>query len=511
MQLNLSKKIIVSFSIIIILLLIGSRKSAFHLDEMLTFGLANRTYQGSFSPDIHSDSIYSGEKLWEEYTSAEHRFDYKNLWVNQAADVHPPLYYIFIHTFSSFFPGMSILWIGLLVNVFFALVVFWQMVWLFDHFLEHTKISIVFALLFIFTMGFINNVIFFRMYVLLTVWTNALIILFSYYRPSCAKNRAFYFALFGIMLGGVLTQYYFIIFSCFACLLYAVYILKYRDYKCFLYSIVTIIASIIAANIIFPALWKQIFGGNRGKEAFENMAANGFLRNLKSYFEIIDLRIFGQLFIFLLVAFCVIYIVSMSDKITMQISDAGKEYQRLFIQALLPALGYLFIVVKIAPYQTDRYVMNIMGILYLCCFSAFCHLAYKFSECSIKGVIGLAILSLICSYKQGIPYMYKEDADNQLKIEQYSDNLCIYVYDSRYTYRILWNYSEMIPLQDIAFIDNNSLEELTKFCNVDNMIVYVMDGVNPNDVFERLSTSNSNKRISQQLFRFGVATAYYVR
>ena len=69
----------------------------------------------------------------------------------------------------------------------------------------------------------------------------------------------------------------------------------------------------------------------------------------------------------------------------------------------------------------------------------------------------------------------------------------------------------MIPLQDIAFIDNNSLEELTKFCNVDNMIVYVMDGVNPNDVFERLSTSNSNKRISQQLFRFGVATAYYVR
>ena len=195
----------------------------------------------------------------------------------------------------------------------------------------------------------------------------------------------------------------------------------------------------------------------------------------------------------------------------MQISDAGKEYQRLFIQALLPALGYLFIVVKIAPYQTDRYVMNIMGILYLCCFSAFCHLAYKFSECSIKGVIGLAILSLICSYKQGIPYMYKEDADNQLKIEQYSDNLCIYVYDSRYTYRILWNYSEMIPLQDIAFIDNNSLEELTKFCNVDNMIVYVMDGVNPNDVFERLSTSNSNKRISQQLFRFGVATAYYVR
>ena len=107
--------------------------------------------------------------------------------------------------------------------------------------------------------------------------------------------------------------------------------------------------------------------------------------------------------------------------------------------------------------------------------------------------------------------MYKEDADNQLKIEQYSDNLCLYVYDSRYTYLILRNYAEMIPLQDIIFIDNNSLEELTKFYNVDSIIVYVMDGVDPNDVFEKLSTNNSDKRISQQLFHFGSATAYYVR
>ena len=48
-----------------------------------------------------------------------HEFDYATVWKNQSEDVHPPLYYVFVHTISSFFPGSFSKWFGLAVNILF--------------------------------------------------------------------------------------------------------------------------------------------------------------------------------------------------------------------------------------------------------------------------------------------------------------------------------------------------------------------------------------------------------
>ncbi len=47
------------------------------------------------------------------------RFDYRKVWKNQKNDVHPPIYYILLHTICSFFPGKFSWWYAGSINIFF--------------------------------------------------------------------------------------------------------------------------------------------------------------------------------------------------------------------------------------------------------------------------------------------------------------------------------------------------------------------------------------------------------
>lgn len=189
------ENLIITAVIIISLLWIGSIKYGFHIDEIWTFHLANYQYNdtlGIANFDIVDGRSYTGETLWDNYMTVqpEHRFDYKNVWVNQAADVHPPLYYCLIHTICSFFPNQCEAWMGLILNVLLAAVIFWQVRWMFERFLKDEKCSNIISFIFMFSVGFINAISFFRMYVLLMVWTNALVILLL---DDCDRNNSWKF------------------------------------------------------------------------------------------------------------------------------------------------------------------------------------------------------------------------------------------------------------------------------------------------------------------------------
>lgn len=230
-------KIIITVVLMIVLFSIGKNKCGFHTDEILTFHLANCQYNqslGVVTPEIIDGKKYAGEKLWTDYMAVQpgHKFDYKNVWANQAADVHPPLYYCLIHTIASFFPNRCEPWMGLSLNVLLAMIVFWQMRWLFGNLLKNKRLATIFSLLFLFSVGFVNSISFFRMYVLLMVWTNALVILLMNTEPS-SNDKTYYLKLYLIVLAGMMTQYYFSIFTCFICIVYAVYVIQNRNYKKF--------------------------------------------------------------------------------------------------------------------------------------------------------------------------------------------------------------------------------------------------------------------------------------
>lgn len=78
------------------------KKNFFHLDEALTFTLTNNK-DGINISDEYKNTWRPGIDYYRLLTvSSEDKFNYKQVYINQTEDVHPPLYYFIIHTISSF-------------------------------------------------------------------------------------------------------------------------------------------------------------------------------------------------------------------------------------------------------------------------------------------------------------------------------------------------------------------------------------------------------------------------
>ncbi|MCD8083810.1 MAG: hypothetical protein LUE86_09960, partial [Clostridiales bacterium] len=253
--------------------------------------------------------------------------------------------------------------------------------------------------------------------------------------------------------------------------------------------------------------YKHIFSGYRGKDAFQSLSERRLWQGLWHYLDIIHLRVFGNLFLFLLFLGIILYIVKKVDSIAFHIDEKKRQY----LQILIPTISYFVIVAKIAPYYTDRYVMNLMGLLYVFVFSALIQLAGNFSERSWIGILIAALLVLFCSYRDGIPYLYLSEQDNVAAIESHKDSSCLYLYDK--PWKILPNYLEMVDLNEIVFIQAehlNMLHEDNLFHGYDTLLIYIDSTIDANNTLERLLEDNPDLDKSEQLFSNGYATAYYL-
>lgn len=502
-------KIIITVVLMIVLFSIGKNKCGFHTDEILTFHLANCQYNqslGVVTPEIIDGKKYAGEKLWTDYMAVQpgHKFDYKNVWANQAADVHPPLYYCLIHTIASFFPNRCEPWMGLSLNVLLAMIVFWQMRWLFGNLLKNKRLATIFSLLFLFSVGFINSISFFRMYVLLMVWTNALVILLMNTEPS-SNDKTYYLKLYLIVLAGMMTQYYFSIFTCFICIVYAVYVIQNRNYKKFFYSTLTIITSVVTGVLVFPAMIKHIFQSGRGKEAFNNIHFGGFLEHLKIFLETINKQLFaGRALVILLfiLGFTIIdfYVI----KKHRPESDFIKKYLLIFV----PTGVYCLFIAKLAPYQDIRYLMNILGLVYIVVVGLVYYILKDFAEKKTELLVVIFFLILgSMGYKNGIPNFRLSEKENLKKLSELGNISCIYLYDENYKWNIAESFLELKELDDISFyeIKNDNI-----VINTDAIIVYVAREDDHTDAIARLMENNSRFLEKTKLFRYGSETVYYL-
>mgnify|MGYP006888342791 FL=1 len=97
---------------------IGAGKDGFDIDEFFTYGLAN-SYQQPFL-STQTGSWISGKAFSDYLTAKGHAHEYLNVYENQIADVHPPLYYLFMHAVCSAFQNPPFTkWTGIGLNLFF--------------------------------------------------------------------------------------------------------------------------------------------------------------------------------------------------------------------------------------------------------------------------------------------------------------------------------------------------------------------------------------------------------
>ena len=389
-------------------------KTNLFVDEIWTFNLANNYY----SPFIGSAAEYMNRwidsKFWLQVLSVQpgEEFSYGSVFYNQAQDVHPPLYYMIIHTVCSFFPQQFSIWFGVVPNLFFFIGTQIILIKISNKLFEDKWIAILPCVIYGFSWGGINSVIFIRMYMLLTFFAVFSffihMLLWEYYNNYAKLKAEYLIILFLITICGFLTQYYYAVFAFFMFLLLSLSFFIKKDYNAFFKYILINVSSLITAIAIFPAFLQQMFSGYRGVEAINNFYRTQFWDRFKAFIKILNDDMFGELLLFIIILFAIYCIIKLilffvyirllkiDEKyiIKIQFHKLETEYILEFSQKDLVFIGIFVIVsgvflvtVKIAPFLENRYIYILYPFISLLIFKCFYSLVYNILKTKIISIV----------------------------------------------------------------------------------------------------------------------------
>ena len=250
-----------------------SEKRNLHTDEVLTYILANNSYDEeiTLAPEMGKTYEPAGQ-AWQNVMTvqSENRFNYRNVWEKQAADVHPPLYYTLIHTICSFFPGIYSKWFGAVINLIFGLLTLFVMRKLTRELTGQEWIVFVCSGFFCIASGVLSSMTFLRMYVMTMYWCTLFTWLFVKNKEQ--TDWKFYLKISVVAVAGALTHYYFVVYLFSMCMVWGIYLLWNHRWKDLGVSVGGMIVAGILTIAIFPASLKQsIGGGYRGVDTLDNL------------------------------------------------------------------------------------------------------------------------------------------------------------------------------------------------------------------------------------------------
>lgn len=392
-----SKKQYLAIVVLIILQVLvmiywGMQKKGYHFDEILSYGLANSYYEPFITRfDGYGSEWISSDRIIDFFEVTEDdRFAYDSVIYNQTQDVHPPIWYMLLHTVCSFSVGVFSKWQGIFLNLI-CFVGIDVILYLLTKRLLNQKCALLAVFIWGFSMGAINTVTFVRMYALLSVWVLLFLyahsVLFS--ESQLSKSKLSYRNLAFLMVTtilGTLTQYYFLIFAFFVCGLWCLYLLLRRKWKILIQYACGELLAVLMSVVIYPALLRHMFGGYRGEEAFSALANNdSYIEYLKTYLSLFShsvcwgcLKIFGILAIVWVLAWVFQHFymkLSLKyDCTTRKLRISGERCSHVNLQWTLPSRApfllilalssgaFFLMVARIAPYRADRYIMLLFPI-----------------------------------------------------------------------------------------------------------------------------------------------------
>ncbi len=356
----------------------------------------------------------------------KNRFNYRIPYVNQESDVHPPLYYMAVHTICSIFHRRFWKWPGLLINFSFSFLSTLLLYFLAKEISGSDSFSLFSAAFWAWSSGAINCAIFLRMYAMLTTWTILLTLLHAHFLKSINDEapigKITWAGLFLTTVAGILTQYYFLVFCLFLCGFSFIYLVWKKRYSLSLCYAATEFVALAVSYFIFPAMRKHIFTGYRGKEAFNSFSLNGeWWQYLTKVTNIIYKQLFQwpilPLILSLVLIFSAMGLLSRRKKTALQGKDA------VFIFLFLIAVLYLLLISRIAPYRTDRYYFCIypffvLPVLYSLYKSGSLVLPKKLLAVIFLGVLALQLGNSL--HEQNINYLFEGSKKRQEILSNYA-------------------------------------------------------------------------------------------
>lgn len=502
-----------------------SNKHNLHVDGFFSYGLANQPYEGYIGMAPHDGTVYTpAANAWQEYLTvhADARFDYVNVWKNQSEDVHPPLYYVLLHTICSFFPGRFSIWFAAGINIAFAVLTLAVLRRILSSLGASETAVLLFSAAFALTAGFLSAVSLLRMYIMTMFWAALVCLLFlSLLHEGGAKKYA---AVFAVCAAGGLTHYYFWVYLFFLCVVLGLYLLFTHAYRKLLALAGVTIASFAADAAIFPAMLFHIFAedGDRGEESVQKLLHTQTAENLeklRDYFGYVNDQLFGGILpVFLLVILCAVcYMAARHRKGSAIEGAAVPKADAVFPWILLtaPCLCYYILIARISVYTADRYIQPIYPIVFLSVTGLFLICAERLIRnrrlfVTVSGVLLLlaAVNGLrICPWE----YLYREDADILRQLSDYGNYECVFIYDADdANARVQQSYFEISQYRSVTFVSDDNLVLLDQLAcvtdNRDGLLVCIDFACPAQEVLAAIQASNPFFTRCTELGRAGLYT-----
>ena len=453
------------------------QKQGFHYDEYYSYYSSNVTH-GLAPTDREWKDV---SEIRSEFRVLEgERFRYDMVKIMQSYDVHPPLYYMILHTVCSLFPGLFSKWLGLGINLLFFIICYWLLAYIAYHVFRKNKyMTAVVCLLFGFQVGVLSGITFIRMYMMLTMWCLGIVVWhIPTWKQGIKLSALNSILLFLLVMAGFLTHYYYAVFLFFL----AAYTCLYnwwgrKDFKgSFLYGCVVCLG-MVAAVIYYPSCLSHIFRGYRGTEAvgaFFDIQNTVFRINF--FTELMNESVFGgALWLFLLIVVILLLAVFVRKKGKSMWKKLLQEHQGM-IQIAFTTEGYFLVVAKTAllnAEEANRYELPIYGFCMLVMVAVIYYLVtylmkevmkigkeegaqrkiVKFTTGLGSGLVVLALTFQIFALTQGkVQFLYPEDLGNVQWAAEHKDSVIVYLYNPNNVWMIWDESEELMQYENIYFV-----------------------------------------------------------
>lgn len=474
----------------------GGVKNGFHCDEIYSYGLSNYKEDYHYTVfDENGDAKWNTPEDIDRYLTVPKggEYDYKTVMYNQKNDVHPPLFYMVIHTVSSWFPGSYSKYIGIIPSLLFTLGTGIALYLVAMEIFKKRWISLAAVMTYLFSVNAVNMVIYVRMYAMLTFFSvMALYLHIRFIKNGFNMNVKLAISMFITVFLGAFTQYYFLIFMAGIGFFTGASMLFGKKFKKLLHYIIVMGVTAICYLLVWPTAISHIFSSSRGTEAFANASNSSLVVNITNYLNIVrDALGWILLIVFILTILICLYFAIKNE--TIDFRRLG-DYSAFFI-VVFGMLFYFVLIAKVAPYQTDRYIAPIFP-LFIVVVTYFIYHAVNFL-CKEFGkskkimpsiVIGILVIGTV--YAEGMHlvrfeaspkgqnYLYrmKDEYKNFLEEERGKPSIMVNAHEAHF----LFNLQDYKNFSKTAFLHVDDLDKLKDTSPIDDaneVILYINDAL----------------------------------
>ena len=527
-----NKKEILIISILIIIqtiiyVCVGINKSYIHIDEAYSFGLANYDkveieHNEDFFNTWHEKGYY------EDYLSVQEDEigDFTPVYENQKNDVHPPFYYLLLRIAMNFTEGHFSKWPGIVLNIIiYAFVTIFMYLILKKLFSEEKYSNIKAAILaFIssITLASISNVVYIRMYSLLTLEILITILLHIKLLESEKTSLKLLIGIGISVLAGVLTHYYFLFYLVILYLIFLIKYIKEKKVKALLHYTLTMLISGIVSLIIFPYSISHMFFGNRGQSVINNLENTSEI--IPSIFEQIynlNYYVFSCLLPVIIVAVIILVIIRISifDKIRKkELPKAGKEKKDIIRIILIPSIFFFLLTSIASPWKVLRYMVPVCGLIFI----LEIYYLYKLIQTIFSEKISNILICISLCMILVAPFIFHLEpellyTDHKEIVQELSGELnlpTIYIYDTNTAgflndILLFSMIDESYIAKDIDCTEKDIQDILQSKDIANGIIVFISDGQNNDTIIDTIKRA-INFTNCEHLQRLWCSNVYYI-